>query len=77
MRKTDSAHDTNSRPYVESLAGRSRDLRNPEPASSPTSAIAASLGSRERSILELMSHAQSNKEMGRDLGIRGQDGTVS
>ena len=55
--------------YVEGLAGRWRELHIPEPATTPTSTIAAALSPRERGILELIGHGQSNKEIARDLGI--------
>ncbi|MGC2199368.1 MAG: LuxR C-terminal-related transcriptional regulator [Stellaceae bacterium] len=62
-------HSLELLPYVERLAPRRRELHNPEPASGLTSAIAASLIPRERSIIELIGHGQSNKEIVRDLGI--------
>ncbi len=62
-------HSLELLPYVERLAPRRRELHNPEPASGLTSAIAASLIPRERCIIELIGHGQSNKEIVRDLGI--------
>ena len=67
------AHRTGQSPgllaYVEGLAGRWRKLHIPEPATGPSSTIAAALSPRERSVLELIGHGQSNKEIARDLGI--------
>jgi LuxR family maltose regulon positive regulatory protein len=55
--------------YVEGLAGRWRELHIPEAATGPTPTIAVLLSPRERGILELIGHGQSNKEIARDLGI--------
>jgi ATP/maltotriose-dependent transcriptional regulator MalT len=67
------AHRTGQSPelltYVEGLAERWRELHIPEPATGPTSTIAALLSPRERGILELIGHGQSNKEIARGLGI--------
>jgi LuxR family maltose regulon positive regulatory protein len=56
-------------PYIGSLIARWRDRYQPSPSSSPSAVIAESLSARERNVLELIGHGQSNKEIARDLGI--------
>lgn len=62
-------HSRELLPYVESLAGRWQELHHPARAPGLTSVPAAPLSPRERGILELIGHGQSNKEIARDLGI--------
>ncbi len=56
-------------PYVGSLIARWRERYRPSPSSSPSAVIAESLSGRERNVLELIGHGQSNKEIARDLGV--------
>jgi LuxR family maltose regulon positive regulatory protein len=56
-------------PYVEQMLGRWRERYDPPLTPNTKPVIAELLSSRERNIINLIAHGQSNKEIARGLGI--------